>query len=97
MVPLPNSLKHAAACRSEPKFSWGPLVLAYGPIIPSSGSQQCRLEARHLRDVYSESYVTGSAEIVGYEWWLTRTALSADWNVMGVAWVVCDSLLPVWQ
>ena len=43
MVPLTNSLKHAAACRSmpqrakiflgtvgacEPKFSWGPLVLA---------------------------------------------------------------------
>jgi len=26
MVPLTNSLKHAAACRSEPKFSWGPLV-----------------------------------------------------------------------
>ena len=23
---------------------------------------------------------------------LTRTALSADWDVMGVAWVVCDSL-----
>ena len=28
MVPLTNNLKHAAACRSEPKFSWGPLVLA---------------------------------------------------------------------
>ena len=27
-VPLTNSLKHAAACRSEPKLSWGPLVLA---------------------------------------------------------------------
>ena len=61
-------------------------------IIPSSGSQQYRLEARHLRDIYSESYVTNSAEIVVYYWWLTRTALSADWDVMGVAWVVRDSL-----
>ena len=61
-------------------------------IIPSSGYQQYRLEARHLRDVYSESYVTDSAEIVVYYWWLTRTALSADWDVMGVAWVVRDSL-----
>ena len=35
-------------------------------IIPSSGSQQYTLEARHLRDVYSESYVTDGAEIVVY-------------------------------
>ena len=61
-------------------------------IIPSSGSQQYTQEARHLRDVYSKSYVTDSAEIVVYCSWLTRTALSADWDVMGVAWVVCDSL-----
>ena len=61
-------------------------------IIPSSGSQQYRLEARHLRDVYSECYVADSAEIVVYYWWLTRTALSADRDVMGVAWVVRDSL-----
>ena len=27
-----------------------------------------------------------------YHWWLTRTALSADWDVMGVVWVVRDSL-----
>ena len=27
-----------------------------------------------------------------YYRWLTRTALSADWDVMGVAWVVRDSL-----
>ena len=26
MVPYTNSLKHAAACHSEPKLSWGPLV-----------------------------------------------------------------------
>ena len=61
-------------------------------IIPSSGSQQYTLEARHLRDVYSKSYITDSAESVVYYWWLTRTALSADWDVMGVAWVVRDSL-----
>ena len=59
-------------------------------ILPSSGSQQYRLEARHLRDVYSKSYVTDSTEIVVYYCWLTWTALSAD--VMGVAWVVRDSL-----
>ena len=41
---------------------------------------------------YSGSYITDSAEIVVYYWWLTRTALSADWDVMGVAWVVRDSL-----
>ena len=61
-------------------------------IIPSSWSQQYTLEARHLRDVYSKSYVTDSAEIVVYYWWLTRTALSVDWDVMGVAWVLRDSL-----
>ena len=27
-----------------------------------------------------------------YYWWITRTALSADWDVMGVARVVRDSL-----
>ena len=51
------------------------------------------MEACHLRDVYSESYVTDSTEIVVYYWWLSRTALSADWDVMGVVWVVRDSLL----
>ena len=61
-------------------------------IIPSSGSQQCTPEARHLRDVYSKSYVIDSAEIVVYYRWLTWTASSADWDVMGVAWVVRDSL-----
>ena len=61
-------------------------------IIPSSGSQQYKPEARHLRDVYSKSWVTDTAEIVVYYWWLARTALTADWDVMGVAWVVRDSL-----
>ena len=37
-------------------------------IIPSSGSQPYTLEARHLRDVYTESYVTNNAEIVVYYW-----------------------------
>ena len=50
------------------------------------------MEARHLRDVCSKSYVIDSAEIVVYYWWLTRTALSANWDVLGVAWVVRDSL-----
>ena len=27
-----------------------------------------------------------------YYWWLTRTILSADEDVLGVAWVVRDSL-----
>ena len=43
MVPLTNSLKHAAAYRSEPKFSWGPLVLG------QEGDQEfsrCGLKAR---------------------------------------------------
>ena len=57
-------------------------------IIPSSGSQLYKLEARHLRDVYTESYVTDNAEIVVYYWWLTWIALSADWDVMGVAWII---------
>ena len=35
-------------------------------IIPSSGSQLYKMEARHLRDVYTESYVTDNAEIVVY-------------------------------
>ena len=45
-----------------------------------------------MSDLYSQSYVADSAEIVVYYRWLTRTALSADWDIMGVAWVVRDSL-----
>ena len=45
-----------------------------------------------MRDVYTEAYVTDNAEIVVYYRWLTRTTLSADWDVMGVVGVVCDSL-----
>ena len=37
-------------------------------------------------------YVTYTAEIVVYYWWLALTALSADWDVMGLAWFVCDSV-----
>ena len=54
-------------------------------IIVSSGSQLYKLQTRHFRDVYTKSYVTDNAKIVVYYWWLTRTALSADWDVMGVA------------
>ena len=31
-------------------------------------------------------------KIVVYYWWAAQTALSADWDTMGVAWVVRDSL-----
>ena len=61
-------------------------------IVPSLWSQLYKLEARFLRDVYANSYVTNNAEIVMYLYCLTRTALSADRDVMGVAWVVRDSL-----
>ena len=30
--------------------------------------------------------------IVVYYWWAVQTALSADWDAMGVVWVVRDSL-----
>ena len=55
MVPLTNSLKHAAACRSEPKFSWGPLVLAQGAgllqaerdLIVSKRAHKTSLDCHH--------------------------------------------------
>ena len=46
---------------------------------------------RHFRDLTSESYVTNCAQIVVY-YWAAQTALSAGWDTMGLAWVVCDSL-----
>ena len=49
-------------------------------------------DTRHFRDLTSESYAIECAEIVVYYWWATQTALSADWDTMGVAWVVHDSL-----
>ena len=61
-------------------------------ILPSLGSQLYKVEAHHLRDVYTQSSLPDNAEIVVYYSWLTQTALSADWDVMGAAWVVCDSL-----
>ena len=45
-----------------------------------------------MRDVHTESHVSHNAEIVVYYLWLTRTSLSADRDVMGVAWVVRDLL-----
>ena len=60
--------------------------------VPGLSPQQFEFEARHFRDLTTESYVTDCAQIVVYYWWATQTALSADWDTMGVAWVVCDSL-----
>ena len=54
-------------------------------IIPRSGSQLYKPEASHIRNVYTESYVTVNAHIVVYFLWPTRTALSVDRDVMGVA------------
>ena len=59
--------------------------------IPSLLPQQFEFEARHFRDLTTESHVTDCAQIVVYYWWATQTALSADWDTMGVAWVVRDS------
>ena len=54
--------------------------------------QQFEFEARHLRDLTTESYVTDCAQIVVYYGWAAQAALSADWDTMGVAWVVCECL-----
>ena len=54
--------------------------------------QQFEFEARHFRDLTTESYVIDCAQIVVYYWWAAQTALSADWDTLGVAWVVRDSL-----
>ena len=35
---------------------------------------------------------TDCAEIVVYEFWEAKTSLGADWDRMGVAWVVRDSV-----
>ena len=56
--------------------------------------QQFEFEARHFRDLTTESYVTNCAQIVVYHCWATQTALSVDWDTMGVAWVVRD---PLWN
>ena len=40
----------------------------------------------------SDGYVTNFAEIVAYCWWAAQTALGDDWDTMGVARVVRDSL-----
>ena len=60
--------------------------------VPGLSPQQFEFEARHFRDLTTESYVTDCAQIVVYYWWAAQTALSADWDTMGVAWVVGDSL-----
>ena len=58
----------------------------------SRSPQQFEFEARHFRDLATKSYVTHCAQIVVYYWWAAQTAVSADWDTMGVVWVVRDSL-----
>ena len=60
--------------------------------VPSLSPQPFEFEARHFKDLTTESYVTDCAQIVVYYWWASQTALSADWDTMGVVWVVRDSL-----
>ena len=60
--------------------------------VPGLSPQQFEFEARHFRDLTTESCVTDCAQIVVYYWWAAQSALSADWDTMGVAWVVRDSL-----
>ena len=67
---------------------WGPPLHAK---VPGPSAQQHEFEARHFTDLASESYVTDCAQIVMYYWWAAQTALSADWDTMGVVWAVRDS------
>ena len=60
--------------------------------VPCLSPQQFEFEARHFTDLTTESYVTDCAQIVVYYWWAAQTTLNADWDTMGVAWVVRDSL-----
>ena len=57
---------------------------------PSWLPQQFEFEACHFSDLTNES--TYCAQIVVYYMWVAQNALTADWDTMGVAWVVCDSL-----
>ena len=54
--------------------------------------QRFEFQARQFGDLTTESYVTDCAPIVVYYWYDAQTAPSADWDAMGVAWVVHDSL-----
>ena len=51
-------------------------------IVPSLSPQQFEFEARHFRDLTTESYVTDCAQIVVYYWWAAQTALGADWDTL---------------
>ena len=57
--------------------------------VPSLSPQEFECEAHHFGDLTTESYVK---DCVVYHWWAARTALSADWDTMGLVWVVHDSL-----
>ena len=61
---------------------------------PGLSPQQFEFEARHFRDLTTKSYVTDCAQIVVYYSWAAQTALSADWDTMGVVWVVRN---PLWN
>ena len=60
--------------------------------FPGLSAQQFEFEARHFRNLTTESYVTYCAQMVVCFWWAAQAALRADWDTMGVAWVVRDSL-----
>ena len=60
--------------------------------VPGLSLQQFEFEAHHFKDLTTKSYVTDCAQIVVYHSWAAQTALSADWDTMGVAWVVRNSL-----
>ena len=60
--------------------------------ITGLSPQQFEFQARHFRDLTTESYVTDCAQIVVYHCWAAQTALNADWDTMAVTWVVGDSL-----
>ena len=53
--------------------------------VPGLSPQQFEFEARNFKDLTTESYVTDCAQIVVHFWWAAQTALSADWDTMGVA------------
>ena len=47
---------------------------------------------RHFRDLPTESYVKDCAQIAASYYWASKTAFTADWDTMGMAWVVRNSL-----
>ena len=60
--------------------------------LTGSSPQRLESEVRHFTDLATEIYVTEYAQIMVYYWWAAQTALSTDWDTMGLEWVVCGSL-----